>query len=232
MRQYEYAQDLRYYYGIGDGVDLPSKMMLPFLNSLVGHLETGPGQVGKSKNGSQFAVPDIVAAFLNDGQLTELVAATGVMSDQTPLNGSAIPESWKYVASRFVSMRGTVAFERLSCSPVEEEQSACDPPRPVNSWNLTTASNTTTSQEKETYVRILLNDAVYPVPECQDGPGRSCKLEDYVGITKAKLEAAGDLRSRCNVTAAVKGAAGNGTSGKGASFFTDLGGAWLGSVIL
>lgn len=223
MRQYEYAQDLRYYYGIGDGVDLPSKMMLPFLNSLVGHLEDGPGQVGKSKNGSQFAVPDIMAAFLNDGQLTELVAATGVMSDQTPLNGSSIPDSWKYVASRFVSMRGTVAFERLNCSISEEEQSACDSPKPP--------SNSTIGPERDTYVRILLNDAVYPVPECQDGPGRSCRLEEYAAITAKKLAAAGDLRTKCNVTAAVQGVAGNGTSGKGASFFTDLGGAWLGSVV-
>ncbi|CAG8976227.1 hypothetical protein HYALB_00010773, partial [Hymenoscyphus albidus] len=227
LLQYEYAQDLRYYYGIGDGTDLSSKMMLPFLNSLLRLLGKGPGQMGQGKNGT-FKVPDIVTAFLNDGQLTELVAATGVMGDQKPLNGSAIPaaEEWKYVASRFVSMRGTVAFERLSCSPVaeeeEEEQFACDPPRapPSNS----------TEGGKETYVRILLNDAVYPVPTCQNGPGRSCALEEYTEIVGSKLGDAGDLRGRCNVSEAVR-MTGNGTSGGGASFFTELGGSWLGSVV-
>lgn len=115
LRQYEYAQDLRYYYGIGDGVDLASKMMLPFLNSLMGVIADGPGQNGTAKNGSSFAIPNILTTFVNDGQLTELVAATGVMSDQSPLDGTKIPETWKYIASHFVSMRGTVAFERLSC---------------------------------------------------------------------------------------------------------------------
>jgi acid phosphatase len=76
LREYEYAQDLRYYYGMGDGVDLASKMMLPFLNSLVGILETGPGQIGVQGNGS-FEIPDILTSFVNDGQITELVAATG-----------------------------------------------------------------------------------------------------------------------------------------------------------
>jgi len=60
-------------------------------------------------------VPDILTAFLNDGQIVELVAATGMMSEQVPLSGAGIPIDWKYVASRFVSMRGTVAFERLGC---------------------------------------------------------------------------------------------------------------------
>lgn len=182
--------------------------MLPFLNSLVGLLSTGPGQIGKAANGSAFALPDLVTAFLNDGQITELVAATGVMSDQSPLSGSSIPRAWKYIASRFVSMRGTVAFERLGC----QVQSG--------RWNV----------RNETYVRILLNDAVYPLPSCRDGPGKSCALSEYRSITNKKLEGAGNLRSRCNVTSAVLAANGNGTSGKGASFFTDLGGAWLGSV--
>jgi len=185
--------------------------MLPFLNSVVGLLFNGPGQTGKAANGSAFAVPDLITAFLNDGQLTELVAATGVMSDQSPLSGSRIPHDWKYIASRFVSMRGTVALERLGCQ--------------VKSgvwWNP--------NLKNETYVRILLNDAVYPVPTCKDGPGKSCLLSEYKDITGKKLAAAGSLKSRCNVTAAVQMANGNGTSGKGASFFTDLGGSWLGSV--
>lgn len=173
--------------------------MLPFLNSLVGLLDQGPGQNGTAANGSSYAVPDIVTAFLNDGQITELVAATGVMSDQSPLSGTRILGAWKYMASRFVSMRGTVAFERLVC-------------------------------RGETYLRVLLNDAVYPVPSCQGGPGRSCGMEKYMGIVGKKLEAAGDLRARCNVTAAVDEANGVGMSGKGASFFTDLRGSWLGSV--
>jgi len=55
---------LGYWYGVGPGTDLPSKMMLPFLNSLVGLLAQGPGTQGINKNGSAFTVPSIIAAFL------------------------------------------------------------------------------------------------------------------------------------------------------------------------
>ena len=184
-------------------------MMLSFLNSLVERVAKGPNQNGTTANGGSFKVPNILTAFLNDGQITELVAATGVMSDAKVLDGSAIPRhDWKYKASQFVTMRGTVAFERLSC--------------------VVPAAHSTTTK---TYLRILLNDAVYPVPSCQDGPGKSCLLSTYASITSQKLAAAGNLRSRCNITATVAAANGNGTSGKGASFFGDLGSAWLGSVV-
>jgi acid phosphatase len=131
------------------------------------------------------------------------------MGEQVPLSGEGIPNDWKYVASRFVSMRGTVAFERLGC----EVRSG---------WQ---------GMKNETFVRILLNDAVYPVPSCKDGPGESCVLRMYREFVSGRLEEAGDLRRRCNVSAAVEEANGNGTSGRGASFFMDLGGAWLTSVV-
>jgi acid phosphatase len=35
IEQYEYAQDIRYYYGTGPGSDLEKQLMLPFLTQLV-----------------------------------------------------------------------------------------------------------------------------------------------------------------------------------------------------
>ncbi|PQE31175.1 histidine acid phosphatase protein [Rutstroemia sp. NJR-2017a WRK4] len=194
LAQYEYAQDLRYYYGIGPGVDLPSKMMLPYLNALVGILDQGPGVNGTFANGSTYTLPKILTAFMNDGQITELGAATGVWDDTTVLSGTEIPDKYKYIASHFVSMRGTVAFERLNCND-------------------------------KLYIRILLNDVVYPLPACKDGPGNSCLLSKYVALIKNKVTAAGNLVERCNVTAANAP-----TKVKGASFYTDLSSPWLGSV--
>lgn len=43
LLSYEYAQDLRYYYGLGPGTVLEQQAMVPFLNSLVGILAEGPG---------------------------------------------------------------------------------------------------------------------------------------------------------------------------------------------
>ena len=75
-------------------------------------------------------------------------------------------------------------------------------------------------------MRILLNDVVYPVPSCQDGPGSSCLLSEYVEIVATKVAAAGNLHNRCNVTNPLSP-----TTVKGASFFTDLADSWLASVV-
>lgn len=98
-------------------------------------------------------------------------------------------------------MRGTVAFERLSCSA-------------------------SSSSKKNSYVRIRLNDAVYRKPfspyirahkdiyiyytctdpahstavsSCQSGPGRSCPLDQYVKLVQAKNAKAGDFVETCGI---------------------------------
>lgn len=35
------------------------------------------------------------------------------------------------------------------------------------------------SDDEGIYVRAVLNEAVMPFPNCHDGPGFSCKLDDY-----------------------------------------------------
>ena len=53
-------------------------------------------------------------------------------------------------------------------------------------------------------------------------------MNDYVKFLKGKMDEAGDLVSRCNVTAAGSP---DMESVKGAGFFTDLRGDGLGSVV-
>jgi hypothetical protein len=464
LKQYEYSQDLRYYYGMGPGTDLPSKMMLPYLNALVRMLAQGPGINGTFANGTSFTLPKILTSFMNDGQITELGAATGIWDNTTVLSGTEIPEGYNYISSHFVSMRGTVAFERLNCFvspavkardhvmkargeikideetvtiticptqtgpfatytklakssstsiitetqvytitscapeitncpagkktstvvtsktvvPVEETSTStawqswttsttlvtasytvtsCAPtvtgcsvgeltstiyetvtwcpvtatetgvastspsagaigngsgsgsatktsgsgsrsgsgskpskstatlsatssynractnkpkPKPSTSLSATGYSSPTTpatgiynttsilssstsvpytnatstlahsnststsslpnptptsGSTNQTYIRILINDAVYVVPSCQDGPGRSCLMSEYVALVENKVAAAGDLRTRCNVTNTASP-----TVLKGASFFTNLADSWLAQV--
>lgn len=42
--------------------------------------------------------------------------------------------------------------------------------------------------QTESYVRFVLNDAVYPYPNCTQGPGFSCGLEDYAKLLKARFQ--------------------------------------------
>ncbi|KAH7311483.1 histidine acid phosphatase [Stachybotrys elegans] len=202
MEQYEYLQDLRYYYGHGPGADVSSKMMVPFLKSLMGRFADGPNAKGTREDGSSFKVPSLLMNFLNDGQLNQLATAIGVFDEQEPLPTDHIPEDRLWRSSRISPMRGTIAFERLNCRV----------PKPCVSRRQEGSV-----LRNETFVRIRLNEAVYPVPSCQDGPGKSCRLEDYLAYISDKLEANGNFASVCNATDPATP-----TQVAGASFITDL----------
>ncbi|KAJ9414494.1 hypothetical protein FOXG_12400 [Fusarium oxysporum f. sp. lycopersici 4287] len=192
LEAYEYQQDLRYYYGVGPATKVASKMMVPFLESLIERFVAGPDTTGKDFDGKPFKLPKVLMSFLNDGQLNELAVATGVFDKQAPLPLDRIPKDRIWRSSNISPMRGTIAFERLSCG-----------------------SNKAYGSKK--FVRILVNDVVYPVPSCQDGPGKSCSLSKYSKFTKDRLRKNGNFAKLCNATDPA-------TPSKvlGASFFTNL----------
>lgn len=204
LEQYEYQQDLRYYYGVGPGANVSSKMMVPFLRALMDRFVEGPGAEGTLPDGSSFTLPKLIMSFLNDGQLNQLAVATGAFDEQEPLSLDRIPEDRLWRSSRISPMRGTIAFERLNCRV----------PKPCKSKR--DESNSTVSRN-ETFVRLRINEAVYPIPSCQEGPGKSCRVEDYVEYLSDKLEANGDFATICNATDPATP-----TKIQGASFFTDL----------
>lgn len=185
--QYEYAQDLRYWYGTGLGSDTEKYQMLPVIDMAVQRFVDGPNATYKTRNGT-FTPPKIMANFANDGQINQLAAMIGVFDSQRPLPGNMSLPDRLFRSSQVVKMRGTVAFERLSC--------------PTAAHNITkaygNAPNTTSSEEA--YMRILINDVVYPVVGCADGPGSSCQLSKYQDIIRAKRAEAGDLTKICNMT--------------------------------
>ncbi|KAF1961874.1 acid phosphatase PHO12 precursor [Byssothecium circinans] len=172
--QYEYAQDLRYWYGTGLGTDLNKYMMVPVLAGLVQRFVDGPNTEYNYTDGSKFVPNNLIAAFSNDGQINQMAAAIGVFDDEVQLPADEIPEKRLFRASNVVTMRGTVGFERMSCS--------------------------TNKDGDDVFLRIRLNDVVYPVAGCRSGPGESCPLGDYQKIVKNRLERAGDFANRCNVT--------------------------------
>jgi hypothetical protein len=269
LKSYEYYNDLRYYYGIGPGTDLNLKMMMPFVNQLVNLLAQGPNITGTDANGTAFAVPKLLMAFMNDGQLNEIADVIGVFDEQAPLDPSVRDDNRLYMASRFATMRGTIAFERLNClvedndgddngstssgsstqtasssssstssTATEDENSTSTQTKPTRTTTIVQTITTTvcptpttcpsfhhrtsSGARNETFIRIRLNDAVYPVPSCKDGPGSSCRLADYARYIADKYAAQGNWVENCNVTLP-----GVPTTVRGASFFTDLSRPWL-----
>jgi hypothetical protein len=81
LRKYAYSQDLSYFYSVGPGSIGPAKVLfLPFLESLISLLEKGPGQIGIGRDGTNFEVPNLIMAFLNDNQIAEMTAAMGILT--------------------------------------------------------------------------------------------------------------------------------------------------------
>ena len=177
--QYEYAQDLRYWYGTGLGTDIEKYNMLPVLNGLVQRFVDGPNATYQTGNGT-FVPPKIMASFSNDGQINQLVAALGIFDNEPQLPANRTLPDRKFRASRLVPMRGTVAFERLSCPAA--------------------SSYPTSNSTGQAYMRILLNEVVYPVVNCTSGPGSSCPLSQYQSIVENKVDAVGDFTKVCNTT--------------------------------
>ncbi|KAJ5983413.1 phosphoglycerate mutase-like protein [Penicillium waksmanii] len=195
LRNYAYSQDLSYYYGVGPGADGPAPVLfLPFLESLTELLSKGPSQTGVDADGNPFTVPNLIMAFLNDNQIAEMTAAMGIFDEEAPLSSTRLPKNHLYNIAHWITMRGTVAFEVLNCSTGNKHGSSTEP-----------------------YIRVLFNDAVYPIASCHDGPGKSCLLSKYVSLLKKKSQKAGSFIEYCNVT----GSNHPETVG-GASFFTDL----------
>lgn len=181
---YEYAQDLRYWYGSGLGTDIEKYLMLPVVDMVVQRFMDGPNATYGTGN-STFTPPNLMADFSNDGQINQIIAAIGVFDNQRPLPGNRRPSDRTFRASRLTPMRGTVAFERLSCGSALDNNKfnyARDPSR------------------IQTYMRIRLNEVVYPVAGCAHGPGSSCPLSQYQQIIQTKLKAAGSFTKICNVT--------------------------------
>ena len=172
LSSYAYAQDLRYWYGPGPGAaGANNTLMLPFLSALVRRFQDGPRNGETHSDGTNVtALPDLIATFTNDGQVNQLIAQLGVFDDQTPLIGNSIPRTRKYQTSRFTTMRGTVGFERLVCG----------------------VNNTP-------YIRIMLNDAIYPIVGCESGPGKSCPLDRYGQIIDKKKKKIGSLGKACGI---------------------------------
>jgi hypothetical protein len=185
-------------------------MMVPFLNALIQRFVDGPEAEGVAPGSGSFKLPKLLMNFLNDGQLNQLAAAIGVFDEQTPLPTDHIAADRLWRSSRISPMRGTIAFERLNCRVSAGGGNSTTPrittttsrackPRPTAGAGakLTRRQNST---RNETFVRIRINEAVYPVPSCQDGPGKSCSMAKYAAYVSEKLAAIGSFAELCNAT--------------------------------
>lgn len=53
-------------------------------------------------------------------------------------------------------------------------------------------------KDQQTYVRFIVNNSVKPLASCHNGPGFSCKLEDFLGYIDSRFNGI-DINQACNV---------------------------------
>lgn len=87
-----------------------------------------------------------------------------------PVTHIAEDRVWR--TSTVMPMGGRITFERLSCS------------------------NSTTG-EGDLFVRMNINDGIVPLPDCHDGPGGSCPLDNFVKMVHKRRVQVGRFDDVC-----------------------------------
>ncbi|GLA95634.1 acid phosphatase pho5 [Aspergillus tubingensis] len=90
--------------------------------------------------------------------ITPIITALGIATPTTPLNRTRIPfppSAWS--VQDIVPMGGRLTIERMNCT-----DSVLAP--------------------GGIFVRLVLNEAVVPLENCQSGPGYSCPLDEYADV--------------------------------------------------
>ncbi|KDQ62133.1 hypothetical protein JAAARDRAFT_189502 [Jaapia argillacea MUCL 33604] len=178
--EFEYANDLMYFYSIGYGNPIAPQLGLPWVRSSLDILESA-NQISSTFNQSLYI------SFTHREEPPLILTALGLFNNSgyyptvdvnTTMPSTEINYSREWKTSQILPFLGHVGIERLDC---------------VNR----------TSRLQESFVRVLVNSAPIPIPGCQDGPGESCGLAafgDYIG---ERIKLYGDFIGACGINGTV-----------------------------
>ncbi|KAI0693965.1 phosphoglycerate mutase-like protein [Cytidiella melzeri] len=187
---YEYAHDLNYYYGSGPGNPLAGTTAFPWLSAMASLFND------TTTNNNTFIPPSLLISTTHDNNIPPVVAALGILNSSAssnvfPLSPTKPNPRRTFFASNMVNFLGHVALERLSCEA------------PLGSKVQHMAGQVNampgTGPDAKKFVRILVNNAVVPLPTCQNGPDASCALVDFLTYVTQRGEVLGDFVQRCGL---------------------------------
>lgn len=128
---------------------------------------------------------------VHDGDIFPLLAALDIFPQIPDLPVSHILHNRTFRTSDIVPMGGRIILEQLVC------------PAPTDCWsNAPFYPNHVycAPPAEEVFVRVNVNDGIVAIPGCDDGPGRSCSLEDFIWRVQERGKAAGDFRKVCGLS--------------------------------
>ncbi|KAH3680304.1 hypothetical protein WICMUC_000371 [Wickerhamomyces mucosus] len=105
---------------------------------------------------------NLTFSFSHDGDIEYFLTALGLFDGHYDVTPDYVDLQHPWKVSELVPMGARLIHERLQCTDYS-------------------------TNKTEDYVRILLNDAVIPIPDCQDGPGFSCPLDGYKEVIDSNL---------------------------------------------
>lgn len=103
---------------------------------------------------------NLTFSFIHDSDLLTFTTALGLFEPDYDLSTSEIEHDSVFKVSEIAPMGGRIVHERLECK---------------------------VKNETESFVRVIVNDAVIPIPGCQGGPGFSCSLDGYKNVIDNRL---------------------------------------------
>ncbi|KAJ3748132.1 phosphoglycerate mutase-like protein [Lentinula detonsa] len=221
---YEYADDLNYYYGSGPGNPLSATTGYPWVKAIADLFEVGPYHT--VPNGT-LVPPPLIMGFSHDNNLPPLLSALKLWNDTVPsLTQRDTNPLRQFRSGHLVVFRGYLALERLSCTASQSSnESGIFHQAGILGGTIISMNQTRTARANSSfpvpqlYVRVRADYAPVPIPSCSSGPGRTCPLAQFMEMVNGPLAtAAGDFMEVCgleNVTGpGVSGISGNGSSVK------------------
>lgn len=205
---YGYTRSLRYYYRNGPGATYSSNMGSLYANATLKLLQ----QSSADSNATE-SLP-FYFSFSHDTDLNFFYSLLGFFSGKSPLPYNYMDHLHPWVYGSLTPMGGNIIFEKLECIDDGDDSSSSDYSQ--NSQLLSTKLgenmqfyddvDETTDPEPEDedeedqhrrrskrnngvneYIRLVINDAVVPIPHCQSGPQMTCSLEDFIDIISDKI---------------------------------------------
>ena len=113
---------------------------------------------------------------VHDGNIVPMLSSLDIMIDDGPLPVTHVQQSRKWRTSQVTPMGGRTILEVVSCS-----------------------MGTDLQRDHSKFVRLNINDGIVPIPGCENGPGRSCPLDQFAARVKDRGEEVGDFRTICGL---------------------------------
>ncbi|PVI06004.1 phosphoglycerate mutase-like protein [Periconia macrospinosa] len=113
-------------------------------------------------------------SFVHDGDIAPMITALGILTDDEHLPVTHIKHDRKWRKSQVSPMGGRSIFEVMSCKVKDKDKVS-------------------------RFVRLNINDGITVIPDCDEGPGKSCALDKFVRRTRRMGEEFGDFREKCGL---------------------------------